>query len=376
MRSGPFETATTGTSWTPASSITSHTAESWPLPPSISSRSGHSPFERSGSSFSQPREAAAEHLAHHREIVAGHGLGPLDVELAIAVLAEALGPGDDHRADRVGAHHMAVVVDLDPLRRLGQLERVGDLAQVPALGRGLGEAAVQLLLGVARGLADHPAPVAALRSFDRDLAPGALGKASQSRSASGSARSVQDQPRRRHLLVELDEEALQHLGFGHVVGVGREEAAMAPILAAADEEGLDAHRPALAGEREQIGVAEPLGVDRLAALDVGERAQPVAIDRGQFEIHRLRRVGHRFDSLAWMLVDLPAEEILGVADQLGIAGLARSGRRKARCSGGSDRAGRAATRLAKKLSVQLRSRNSFCSALSVSRTEPALANGP
>jgi hypothetical protein len=31
---------------------------------------------------------------------------------------------------------------------------------------------------------------------------------------------------------------------------------MAPNSAAADEEGLDAHRPALAGEREQIGVAE------------------------------------------------------------------------------------------------------------------------
>ena len=38
----------------------------------------------------EPGEAAAEHLAHHREIVAGRGLRPLDVELAIGVLAEAL----------------------------------------------------------------------------------------------------------------------------------------------------------------------------------------------------------------------------------------------------------------------------------------------
>ncbi len=33
-------------------------------------------------------------------------------------------------------------------------------------------------------------------------------------------------------------------------------------------------------------------------------------------------------------------------------------------------------RLAKKLSVQLRSRNSFCSALSVRVTDPAETNGP
>jgi len=32
--------------------------------------------------------------------------------------------------------------------------------------------------------------------------------------------------------------------------------------------------------------------------------------------------------------------------------------------------------LAKKLSVQLLSKNSFCSAFRVARTEPALANGP
>ena len=49
----------------------------------------------------------------------------------------------------------------------------------------------------------------------------------------------QDAPRRRHLLVELDQEAGQHLRLGHVGGVRREEAAVAPILAAADEEGLD-----------------------------------------------------------------------------------------------------------------------------------------
>ena len=107
---------------------------------------------------------------------------------------------------------------------------------------------------------------------------------------------------------------------------------MAPILAAADEEGLDAHRPALAGEREHVGVAEPLGVDRLAALDEGQRAQPVAEDRGELEIHRLGRLGHQPPELLLDLGRLAAEEVLRVADQLGIAGFvdaADAGRRAA-----------------------------------------------
>ncbi len=96
---------------------------------------------------------------------------------------------------------------------------------------------------------------------------------------------------------------------------------MPPILPAADEEGLDAHRPALAGQREDVGVAEPLGMDGLAALDIGERAQAVAIDRGQLEIHRLRGVAHQRLQLLLDLGRLAAEEILRVADQLVIAGL-------------------------------------------------------
>src|SRR3546814_15024514 len=44
-------------------------------------------------------EAALEHLAHHREIVAGLRLGALDVELAIGALDPALRPRDDHRSE-------------------------------------------------------------------------------------------------------------------------------------------------------------------------------------------------------------------------------------------------------------------------------------
>src|SRR4051794_33074887 len=162
---------TTGTSWIPAHSRASTTALSWPVPPSISSRSGHSPRLRSGSSASSLAKrrpstsriiakslpgtvsgrlmlhfreaflrklcgAGAEPLAHHRVVVAGHGLWPPDVELPVGVRAEALGPGDDHRSDRVGAHPVAVVIDLDPLRRLRELEQFGQRPHRPRLSAG------------------------------------------------------------------------------------------------------------------------------------------------------------------------------------------------------------------------------------------------
>ena len=66
----------------------------------------------------QPLEPPRQHLAHHAEVVARREVLRVDVELAVLVLAEALRPRDDHRADRVGALDVAVVVDLDAARRL------------------------------------------------------------------------------------------------------------------------------------------------------------------------------------------------------------------------------------------------------------------
>src|SRR3546814_9795979 len=73
----------------------------------------------------------------------------------------------------------------------------------------------------------------------------------------------------------------------------RKEAAMPPILAAADEEARDAQLPPLRGKREHIGIAQPLRVDRLAALDEGQRLQPVADHRRLLIIHRLGGARHR-----------------------------------------------------------------------------------
>ena len=76
--------------------------------------------------------------------------------------------------------------------------------------------------------------------------------------------------------------------------------------------------PRLAGEREHVGVAEPFGVHRLAALDVGQRAQPVAIDGGELVILALGRLRHRLAQPSLHAGRLAGEELLRLIDQLAI----------------------------------------------------------
>ncbi len=71
-------------------------------------------------------EAPGQHLAHHAEIVARRDLHGFDVEFAIGGFDEAFRPGDDHRADRVRALDVAVVVDLDAVGRRIEAEDIGD----------------------------------------------------------------------------------------------------------------------------------------------------------------------------------------------------------------------------------------------------------
>src|SRR5579884_60288 len=98
----------------------------------------------------------------------------------------------------------------------------------------------------------------------------------------------------------------------------RKESAMPPVLPATNEEGLDRHGSSLAGEREHVGVAEPFGVHGLAALDVGQRAQPVAIDGGEFVILPLRRLRHLLRQARLDAGRLAGEELLRFPDQLAI----------------------------------------------------------
>ena len=96
----------------------------------------------------------------------------LDVELAVLVLHEAFGTGDDHGADRIGALDVAVVVDLDALRRLRQASVVGQRVEQAALRRGIGELAAERFARIGQRVGDQLLLLAALRRRDLDLVAG------------------------------------------------------------------------------------------------------------------------------------------------------------------------------------------------------------
>src|SRR5689334_4203205 len=100
--------------------------------------------------------------------------------------------------------------------------------------------------------------------------------------------------------------------------MGGKERSMSPILPVADEEGLDRDRSGLASQGKHIGITEPLGMYRLASLDVGQRAQPVAIDGGELIILLLGGFGHRPRQPRLDSGRPAGEEFLRLPDQLAI----------------------------------------------------------
>ena len=80
-----------------------------------------------------------------------------------AALKAAVKAGDHEGADRAGPHDVAVVVDLDPFRRLRQIEALGETTQQLGLGAALGKPSGQGVSRVGQGLRHQLAARAALR---------------------------------------------------------------------------------------------------------------------------------------------------------------------------------------------------------------------
>ena len=214
---------------------------------------------------------------------------------------------------------MAVVIDLDAVGRLGQVEQLGDLAQQLRLRGRFGQPPVERLDRVALGLIEQAAARAPLWRTQRDLAPGLLRQRLRQHRLIGQVAIDEDGARRWHLLVELHQELREHLLLRHVGDMAGEERAVAPILAATDEERLDPDDAVLRREREDIGIADPVGVDELRPLDEGQRLETIAQDHRALEIHRLGGALHLRAQLGLDLRRLAGEELLRLADQLGIA---------------------------------------------------------
>jgi hypothetical protein len=100
--------------------------------------------------------------------------------------------------------------------------------------------------------------------------------------------------------------------------VRREECAVAPVLAATYEKCLDRNGAALASEGEYVGVAQALRVHRLAALDVGQRSEAVAINCGELIILLVRGLSHGSREPGLHTCRLAGEELLRLTHHLAI----------------------------------------------------------
>src|SRR3546814_20407218 len=88
------------------------------------------------------------------------------------------------------------------------------------------------------------------------------------------------------------------------------EAAVPPVLSAANEKGLNADRSALAGHGKDVCISKALRVDRLTALNESQRFQAVAVNVGQLDIHRVSCALHCCAPLALNLRRFARENIL------------------------------------------------------------------
>ena len=162
---------------------------------------------------------------------------------------------------------------------------------------------------------DQVALLAAHRPHHRDLVSGAERQRLGEQPACRNLVREQDELRRRLVVVELRDERLQHLLDREALVGAREIGAVAPIVAAAEEEHLDAGLPRLLMRGEHVGLLHRLRVDALARLDVAERGQPVAEARGALVVLLEARLVHQGMQPELHLVALAGEEGERLVDQ-------------------------------------------------------------
>ena len=215
----------------------------------------------------EPREAPAQHLTHHAEIVARGEILGADIELSILVLGETLGACNDHHSDRLCTGDVAVVIDLDAPRRLREPEHFGDSLQQSCLGGRFGEPATQRFARVDQRVIDECPLVAALRHRYLDAIPGSgaqgLGEQGRLRELVGQ----QHTGRADLILVKLREETFQDFARPEGLVRARVVRSVAPVLIVADEEHLDAGNATFLVNGEYVGLVHCPRMHSLVRLD-------------------------------------------------------------------------------------------------------------
>ncbi|MHC2575733.1 hypothetical protein ACVMHR_000472 [Bradyrhizobium diazoefficiens] len=130
----------------------------------------------------------------------------------------------------------------------------------------------------------------------------------------------QDVLRRRLVVVELGEEGAEHFFGRKGLLRAREIGAVAPVLAGAEEEHLDAGEAALLVDGEHVGLLHRARIDALLRLDRRQRGKAVAIERGGLEFELIGRLLHLAGELLLHRMALAGEEVGRLAHQGRIAG--------------------------------------------------------
>src|SRR5579862_5996892 len=107
----------------------------------------------------------------------------------------------------------------------------------------------------------------------------------------------QDETRRRLVVVELREERGQNFARAKRAVGPRKIRAVAPVLAGAEKEHLDAAKAALLMQGEHVRLRDAARIDALVRLNRRQRRQTVAIDGGALEVERGGGFFHFFGKL-------------------------------------------------------------------------------
>ena len=233
------------------------------------------------------------------------------------------GPAHHQAPHRVRTRDVAVVVDLDPLRRTVEPEALGKRLEERPLGRAFADPPLQRLAGIALRGRHQAALLAAHRPADAHPAPRLHRERLGDERLLGQREVQQDQRRRLPVLVELAEEGGEH-SLGRLVrGMAGEERPVAVVPPGAEEEDLHAGLAGRLVDRRHVRILRAPHVDPLAGLDVGECADAVAEGGGGLELEGVGRGRHALGKAALDLVAAAREEgprllhqgvVLGLAD--------------------------------------------------------------
>ena len=242
--------------------------------------------------FQQAREAAAQHLAHHAEIVARRDVLGFDVEGAVVALHEALGPRDDHAAHRIGPHDVGVVIDLHAADRARHGQRLAQRNEQLLLARRIRQLARQRLAAVLGGVIHQLLLLAALGRGDLDLVAHANAQGLGQHIAILDLVGEQHEARGGLIRIELRQKGVEHLARRQAaVGAGV-IGTVAPVLEGAEKEHLNGELSGLIGDGEDVGFLGVARIDSLLALNGRERRDAVAQARGALEFQRLGGRAH------------------------------------------------------------------------------------